>query len=427
MSKAGEKKVSAQRITIDVRSEYASLKTVLVHRPGLEIDRLTPDNMETLLFEDIPYLPNMQKEHDDFVAAMRAEGIEVLYLEDLLLEILQDEKLRIKLVTLSCSFLVPSLANLILDNIETPQEIMDVLFHGVTAKEFLDKTNVQLAPNDPLLDPFLLEPIPNAYFSRDPAASLCSHVVSCKTHFPARVRETFLVREVFRNHPRFDGLQFIYGEEGAEDRPFTIEGGDIIIINSKAVAVGRSQRTRAASIATLAKRLFNKGLAERVYEIPIPDKREYMHLDTVFTIVNEGLVVAYPEVMKDVKRVVRHEPLARPYTAELDAISFEENRTFNDILKDEFGQLTVINTGSGKEKRGYLRYAAREQRADGTNVLAIAPSVVITYDRNTHTNDALKAAGVRVIPIPGSELVRGLGGPRCMTMPLQREVKRSKK
>jgi arginine deiminase len=422
MSKAIKKKaVANKRIEVDVRSEYAPLKTVLVHRPGLEIDRLTPDNMGTLLFEDIPYLPEMQKEHDTFVGQMQAKGIEVLYLEDLLLEILKKEEHRIKLVNLSCSFSVPSLATLILDNIETPQEIMDVLFHGLTAKEFFEKTNIRLAPDDPLLDPFLLDPIPNAYFSRDPAASLCSHIISCKTHYSARVRETLLVREVFCKHPRFAGLEFIYGEEGGEDRPFTLEGGDIIIINSKAVAIGRSQRTRAASIAALAKRLFTKGLAERVYEIPIPDKREYMHLDTVFTIVDEGLVVAYPEVMSDVKRVVRYEPIIQPFTKEMGAISFEENRTFNDILKDEFGHLTVINTGSGREERGYLRYAAREQRADGTNVFAIAPGVVITYDRNTHTNEALKAVGVTVIPTPGSELVRGLGGPRCMTMPLRRE------
>lgn len=425
MSKVRRKKAAPELIKVDVSSEYAPLKTVLVHRPGMEIDRLTPDNMEVLLFEDIPYLPDMQKEHDVFVTHMREQGIEVLYLEDLLLDILQEAELRKKLVTLSCDFQVPSLANLILDYYETAEEIMDVLFHGLTAKEFFDKTDIRLAPDDPLLDPFLLEPIPNAYFSRDPAATLCSHIVSCKTHYPARVRETLMVREVFCKHPRFQGLEFIYGEEGKEDRPFTIEGGDIIVINDKAVAVGRSQRTRAASIATLAKRLFNKGLAERVYEIPIPDKREYMHLDTVFTIVDKGLVVAYPEVISDVKRVVRHEPLSQPYTGEISSIAFEENRTFNDILKDEFGHLTVVNTGSGKEKRGYLRYASREQRADGTNVFAIAPSVVITYDRNTHTNDALKAEGVRVIPTPGSELVRGLGGPRCMTMPIRRETKRS--
>lgn len=421
MSKPQRKK-AAEAIKVNVYSEFAPLKTVMVHRPGLEIDRLTPNNMETLLFEDIPFLPNMQKEHDDFVEKMRSEGIEVLYLEDLLLDILKDEAMRIKLVTHSCSFKVPSLADLLLKEYDSAERIRDILFQGLTAKEFFDDTNIRLAPDDPLIDPFLLDPIPNAYFSRDPAAALCSHVISCKSHFDARVRETLLVREVFCKHPRFDGLEFIYGEEKAEDRPFTIEGGDIIIINSKAIAVGRSQRTRAASIAALAKRIFNKGLAQRVYEIPIPDKREYMHLDTVFTIVDQGLVIAYPEVMSDVKRVVRYEPMAQPFTPEVGAIAFEENRTFNDILKDEFGHLTVINTGSGREERGYLRYAAREQRADGTNVFAIAPSVVITYDRNTHTNEALRAAGVKVIPTPGSELVRGLGGPRCMTMPLCREA-----
>lgn len=421
MSKAAEEKVSAERITIDVRSEYTPLKTVLVHRPGLEIDRLTPDNLDALLFEDIPFLPKMREEHDNFVQIMQGEGINVLHLEDLLLEVLKDDSIKTRLVTLACgTFVMPSLANIILEKYQTLEEIRDILFRGLTLKELDERGMERMGPFDPREDPFLLEPIPNAYFSRDPAATIGDHIISCKTHFPARVRETLLVREIFRSHPLFAAnTKFIYGDEDDEDRPYTVEGGDIIILKNKVIAVGRSQRTRAASIAKLARKLFNNGLADRVYEIAIPAERAYMHLDTVFTVVDEGLIVAYPKVMDQVPEIRRYVPIKKPFSSGIEELSFQENRTFNKILEDEFGgRLTVIKTGDND-----LRYAAREQRADGTNVFAIAPSRVITYDRNTYTNKALEAelGKDNVILIPGSELVRGLGGPRCMTMPLQRE------
>ncbi len=409
------KSIASNRLPINIRSEFSSLKTVLVHEPGIEIDRLTPDNLGSLLFEDIPYLPKMRLEHKAFVDLLRSEGVNVLILNNLLLDILEIETVRIQLVNLCCGAgLQASLSNILLDYF-SPKELCEVLLSGLTSTELFEKTGKRLGPPDERDDPFLLDPAPNAYFTRDPAAAIGNQIISCKMNYSARVRESIITREIFRSHPLFAGTPILYGDNGAEDRPYTIEGGDFIVINNKAVAVGCSQRTRSESIATLAQHLFENGLAQRVYEINIPGERVYMHLDTVFTIVDEGLVVAYPDVMSDIKEIRRYEPLIVS-GGEMIALPIEENRNFNTILEDEFGRLTVINTGNNKR-----RYASREQQADGTNVFALRPSTVITYERNTHTNEALRAEGIKTLLIEGSELVRGLGGPRCMTMPLQRD------
>lgn len=400
---------------LNITSEFANLRLVLTHEPGPEIDRLTPSNKRELLFEDIPYLPKMKLEHRAFVATLEAEGVTVLRLRDLVRQLIDaDHEARNRLVNHACASAQSlGLQTLHLAKLDT-ERILDILFGGLTAAE------AGLLPAGAGRDFFVLPPIPNAYFSRDPACVVGSGVVSCKMHHLPRIRESLIVREVMRSHPRFKKSQLVFGDIGAEaqgeDRPFTIEGGDIIVLNRDAIAIGQSERTRYESIRNLAAKLFRDGHASRVYAVPIPAVRAYMHLDTVFTVVAEGLVVVYPEVIDNVGEVFRFEPLALGAGGtQVAAVEVPENRTLFDILRDELQRLQVIETGDGN-----LHHAEREQASDGTNVLAIAPGKVLSYERNERTNDALVRRGITVIPVEGSELVRGLGGPRCMTMPLVR-------
>ncbi len=398
--------------SLKIQSEYDQLNCVIVHRPGSEIDRLTPDNKIDLLFEDVPFLSKMQDEHDNFVECIKSNGVEVLYFKDLLTDILELSNVRNTLINRVCSLNhVPSLGEY-LSSFE-PITLADIFISGLTSNELYEKSGLSFNNNDPSNDILLLDPCPNAYFTRDPAAIIGNQIVSTKMHFQARIRETILFLEIFKNHPFFKNSEFVYGNTILEDRPFCIEGGDIIILNKDAIAVGCSQRTSSHAIAKLAKNLFKLGTVQRVYEIIIPSERSYMHLDTVFTVIDKGIVMAYPNVMEQIKEIKKYIP--QYFDNEVFAVPTREKRPFNNILGDEFGSIKVIHTGDNNP-----RYASREQLADGTNVFAIAPSKVITYDRNIHSNRALERKGIEVITIEGSELVRGLGGPRCMTLPLNR-------
>lgn len=404
------------RLQID--NEYDPLEAVLVHRPGTEIDRLSHDNMKRFLFEDIPYLRRLQEEHDAFVQLMRDQGIEVVYLENLLTELLAGEEQRATLVEDVCrSEGVPAIADdLAALKYWDVDALTQIMFAGLTSEEYRAATGRRIgARQSP--DDFLLPPIPNAYFSRDPAVVVRDAAICSKMHYAARVRETQLVRAVLENHDEFRGNTITYGgtDEPMEDRPYTIEGGDVIILSSDAVLIGDSERTRSETIEILAGNCFRHGKIKRVYEIPIPTERAFMHLDTVFTIVDRGLTVWFSEVVGQISYIHRYEPSDDPGTFGVRRIP--EERSLTDILGDEFdGNVTVVDTAGGDK-----HFAAREQRTDGANVLAIAPRTVITYDRNERTAQALEKAGVRCLPIASSELVRGLGGPRCMTMPLRRQ------
>jgi arginine deiminase len=402
-------------VQLHIGNEYDRLEAVLVHRPGPEIDRLTHDNMREFLFEDIPYLKRLQEEHDAFVEQMRANGIRVLHLEALLADLLREKStIRRDLVQDICAAAqAPTLAATLLDGERVPsEELTAILFKGLTLGEYAELTGTRTAGAGGE-GTFILPPIPNAYFSRDPAVVVRDSVISCKMHYVQRSRETKLVRAVCEHHPEFTGHAITYGgsEFPTEDRPFTIEGGDVIILNEESVLVGASERTRSATIEVLAQKAFDVGHVQRFYEIPIPTERLFMHLDTVFTIIDRGKIVWYPGVMENLKHILHYE--CGPAGG---VIRKPDERGLLRILSDEFGkEVEVIETGGGD-----AHFASREQRTDGTNVFAIAPGKVISYDRNERTISALEAAGVECIRIAGSELVRGLGGPRCMTMPLRR-------
>lgn len=400
---------------LQVFNEYNPLEMVLVHRPGEEIDRLTHENMKAFLFEDIPYLTRMQEEHDEFVDEMRDRGVKVFHLAKLLRQVLDAQPdARKKLIDQVCTAeQAGGIAVDLHDSSKCPTDLlMSIFFRGLTHSEYHELVG-KPAPSSSVGRQFILRPIPNAYFSRDPAVVIGQSAISCKMHYVERVRETIITRAVLEHHPEFAGHRIVYGASDSprDDRPFTVEGGDVIVLNEEAVLVGVSERTRLETIDILAKRIFGEAHAKRLYGIPIPTERTFMHLDTVFTIVDRGMVVWYAGVMDQIKFINLFQPDGGG-----GVLQKVEERTLPQILADEFGcDVTIIRTGGGDE-----HFASREQRTDGTNILAIAPRVACTYERNTRTIAAMEKAGVEVVKVVGSELVRGLGGPRCMTMPLRR-------
>ncbi|MHC5109927.1 MAG: arginine deiminase [Planctomycetota bacterium] len=399
-----------------IDNEYDRLDAVMVHRPGKEIDRLTHENMKAFLFEDVPYLRRMQEEHDAFVDTMTSRGINVFYLENLLLEILRDDDVRASLLERVCRTAnMPALTDdLVSLKYWNEEQLSEILFAGLTASEYKAATGkrISLPGSD---EQFLLPPNPNAYFSRDPAVVVHQTAISSKMHYRERIRETLLTRAVLENHADFKDNPIVYGgtDEPWEDRPYTIEGGDVIVLSNDAVLIGASERTRSETIEMLAGKCFQYGAIKRVYEIPIPTERAFMHLDTVFTVLDKGTVLWYDEVIENISYAHRCEP-GDSDGNEVNRV--RESRSFAEILRDEFEtELTIIHTAGGKKG-----FASREQRMDGTNALAVAPRVAITYERNERTTRALEDHGITCLGIDDSELVRGLGGPRCMSMPLRR-------
>lgn len=399
---------------LNVTSEYGTLKAVIMHRPDTEIDRLLPDNYRTYLFEDIPFLSKIQREHDHFASLVASNGAKIYYTEELLREILHDDSAKQALIEATaalerCESLVDDLLK------QTPDDLTTILFAGIRASEARAKgfkMSIYL-PDDRMLMP----PLPNFYFMRDPAAVIGSSVISSNMFYPARARESVIMEHIYRHHPLFAHTEkrddiFTYGVS-EDERYDSIEGGDIIVLNAESVAIGCSERTSSEAVRRLAGNLFKRGRVRRLYEVFVPPKREYMHLDTVFTIVAPQTICAH-------KRSFMESPQTRMYEADNNSESGArlrgEGRTFMDVLQEEFGGLNIIEVAGGDKY-----YADREQRTDGANVFTIAPGKVVGYDRNQRTNAALRDAGVEVLDFEGSELVRGLGGARCMTMPIERE------
>ncbi|WP_243525595.1 arginine deiminase [Bacillus pseudomycoides] len=404
---------------IHVTSEIGELQTVLLKRPGKEVENLTPDYLQQLLFDDIPYLPIIQKEHDYFAQTLRNRGVEVLYLEKLAAEALVDKKLREEFVDrilkegqADVNVAHQTLKEYLLSF--SNEELIQKIMGGVRKNEIeaSKKTHLYELMEDHY--PFYLDPMPNLYFTRDPAASIGDGLTINKMREPARRRESLFMEYIIKYHPRFASHDVPVWLD--RDHKFPIEGGDELILNEETIAIGVSARTSAKAIERLAKNLFSRqNKIKKVLAIEIPKCRAFMHLDTVFTMVDYDKFTIHPAIQGP-KGNMNIYILEKGKDEE--SLKITHCTSLTEALKEVLGlsELVLIPCGGGD-----VIASAREQWNDGSNTLAIAPGVVVTYDRNYVSNALLREHGIEVIEVLSSELSRGRGGPRCMSMPIVRK------
>ena len=397
-------------------SEIGRLRKVMLHRPGLELENLMPEYLERLLFDDIPYLKDAQREHDAFADCLRQQGVEVVYLADLVVQSLTGREVREDLIR---QFLDESgvtdhrSRELLEDYLERmdDRKMVDTMMAGVR-KAQLRGSGGKLGDYLTNLEddyPFAVDPMPNLYFTRDPFATIGTGVSIHKMHTPTRNRETLFGKFIFEHHPEYRNAPRWYdrGETSS------LEGGDILVLSPEVLAVGISQRTREDSIDTLAETILSyDGTFRKVLAFNIPKTRSFMHLDTVFTMVDRDKFTVHPNILSSITVFVMELDENRKMKIR------QEDGRLEDILKEHLhlDKVTLIPCGQGSEID-----AAREQWSDGSNTLAIAPGEVVVYSRNYVTNRSLEEAGIRIHTIPSAELSRGRGGPRCMSMPLWRD------
>ena len=403
---------------IQVKSETGRLKKVVLHRPGGELERLVPGELERLLFDDIPYLGTAVKEHDAFADLMRQNGTEVVYLEDLAAEALQavnGQRARFvrRFIEEAGQSAVPYQEELyrLLMSIGDEKTLILKMMAGVSVSELEGAKSDSLTALVGRSRRFALDPIPNLYFTRDPFACVEHGVVLNRMYSGTRSRETLFGELIFNGHPDYRGHVPLYYDRY---QPFSIEGGDVLVLNEHVIAVGISQRTQTEAIEILADNLFRDevGSVERILAFDIPDIRAFMHLDTVLTQLDRDKFLIHPEILGSLRVFSLEKGMKKCASVR------EIKGSLDRILADAMGLDHVCLIKCGGNDRVT---AEREQWNDGSNVLCIRPGVVIAYDRNRVTNDLLREHGVEVLEIPSSELSRGRGGPRCMSMPLVRE------
>ena len=407
---------------INVKSEINPLKKVLVHRPGKELLNLTPDSLERLLFDDIPYLPVAQEEHDEFVRILKDNGVEVVYLEDLMTEVLDlDPSIRERFITqfiFEAGIRTPKYRGLVYDyltSIENNRLLVLKTMEGIVNNEVIKakaKKGKSLVDSIKEDTNFVVDPMPNLYFTRDPFASIGNGVSLNRMYSVTRNRETIYAEYIFEYHPDFKDQVDKYFDRYSS---YHIEGGDILNLTSKILAVGISQRTCADAIEELAYKVFDDKDAkiDTILAFTIPECRAFMHLDTVFTQIDKNKFTYHPGIMGTLK--------VFEITSDGDGglNVKEKNASLEKILEEYLGRKIELIPCAGGDPIG----AEREQWNDGSNTLCIAPGVVICYDRNNVTNELLRDNGIKVLEMHSAELSRGRGGPRCMSMPLVRSDK----
>lgn len=399
---------------IQIHSEIGTLKRVLLHRPARELENLMPDYLDRLLFDDIPYLKIAREEHDAFCDLLRTQGAEVVYLTDLVTESLSNEQVQTE-------FLREYLTEAGIRGEKRTARLIDY-YRQFSTKNMVEKLMEGVRKSDiegygrkNLTDflqddyPFVVDPMPNLYFTRDPFACVGNGVTIHHMHTVTRNRETLFAKYIFKHNPLYQHTPTFFDRTSCS----SIEGGDILVLSPQVIAVGISQRTQPYAIEQFAKRvLAEESGFTKVLAIDIPKLRTFMHLDTVFTMVDHDKFTMHPNIREDLRVFV----LERGQEGHLHIT--EEQDSLEHLLKEHLhlDAVTLIKCGGDS-----VIDAAREQWNDGSNTFCIAPGKVIAYSRNYVTNKVMEDAGIEVLTIPSSELSRGRGGPRCMTMPLVRD------